>query len=350
MRATTAKLAAPALAGLLLAGCTVKFSEQAELPYGCQTTADCLGDGFVCVAPEENGPKFCCQPSTEECDGADNDCNGKTDDLPERACYSGPAGTAEVGICRSGSQSCRNGAWGECFDELTPGTENCNNYDDDCDGATDETFDFHGDPEHCGNCSTVCASGQWCANGKCSKDTESCTDAIDNDRDGATDCTDSDCLNQPCQASPSVFTCDALLACSCQGAVMPQPESTCDDHGDDDCDGLLDCADPDCADKSCGVGCTCRGQKMAETLCDNARDDDGDTLIDCADPDCVDASCGSGCSCGALKKTETDCGDRVDNDADSKRDCVDEDCAGEPCLKAADGGTAAGTCASYACQ
>jgi hypothetical protein len=52
------------------------------------------------------------------------------------------------------------------------------------------------------------------------------------------------------------------------------PELFCNDGWDDDCDGLVDGADPDC-----------KGQ--VGNQCANLQDDDGDGTIDCADPDCA---------------------------------------------------------------
>jgi len=52
------------------------------------------------------------------------------------------------------------------------------------------------------------------------------------------------------------------------------PEGDCHDGWDNDCDGLQDGADPDCAGK------------VAEQ-CANLVDDDGDGKTDCADPDCI---------------------------------------------------------------
>jgi hypothetical protein len=51
------------------------------------------------------------------------------------------------------------------------------------------------------------------------------------------------------------------------------PERDCNDGWDNDCDGLADMDDPDCAGK-------------VPEQCANKLDDDGDGLTDCADPDC----------------------------------------------------------------
>ncbi|MGC4119125.1 MAG: MopE-related protein [Myxococcales bacterium] len=328
-------------------GCILDNLPDRNAVYSCKTTADCAGDGFVCVALAE-GSQFCCRPSPEQCDGKDNDCNGKTDDLGEQKCYSGDADNVGKGICREGIRTCNGGHWSECFGEVLPSTrENCNGLDDDCDGQTDEDYDFNTSDEHCGRCNSPCSGGTWCANGKCTKDAESCSDNFDNDRDGTTDCFDTDCPGQPCKPSPTAFTCDDQQQCSCHGVLTPPAEKVCDDHFDSDCDGLLDCADPDCEGGSCGAGCVCKALAMTEVACDNTRDDDGDGSTDCNDADCAGASCGTGCECDGTKKHETDCTDGVDNDGDFKRDCIDEDCIGESCSKSGGG---SGVCANHACN
>ncbi len=51
-------------------------------------------------------------------------------------CYSGPNGTAGVGVCKAGTQTCQaSGSWGSCVGEVKPGSEVCGNaIDENCDG------------------------------------------------------------------------------------------------------------------------------------------------------------------------------------------------------------------------
>jgi hypothetical protein len=60
-------------------------------------------------------------------------------------------------------------------------------------------------------------------------------------------------------------------------------------------------------------------------VCDDGLDNDGDGPIDCADPDCVGQAGGP---CGELcQQPETTCNDFFDNDGDGAVDCADSDCA-----------------------
>ena len=88
-------------------------------------------------------------------------------------------------------------------------------------------------------------------------------------------------------ATTPVATCTAVCVINDE-----MDEVSCSDGIDNDCDGLVDCADPDCA-PSC-----------VESNCSNGVDDDDDGATDCDDPDCeADANCqpkclGRGASCG----------------------------------------------------
>ena len=64
------------------------------------------------------------------------------------------------------------------------------------------------------------------------------------------------------------------------------PVEVCNNGVDDDGDGAVDCADPDCA-----ADPACTGTPVEN--CSNGVDDDGDGAVDCADTDCAgDPACG----------------------------------------------------------
>ncbi len=83
-----------------------------------------------------------------------------------------------------------------------------------------------------------------------------CTDLVDNDLDGQTDCADSDCSTDP---------------------VCTETGAECSDLVDNDGDAAIDCADTDCA-----TAANCN----PETACSDGQDNDLDGQIDCADTDC----------------------------------------------------------------
>ncbi|HXH28602.1 MAG TPA: trypsin-like peptidase domain-containing protein [Candidatus Polarisedimenticolia bacterium] len=78
------------------------------------------------------------------------------------------------------------------------------------------------------------------------------------------------------------------------------PEVSCSDGIDNDCDGLTDSADPDCTP-------TCTPTENPEVSCSDGIDNDCDGLTDGADPDCqqmcspVGATCSSNSDCCSNK-------------------------------------------------
>jgi hypothetical protein len=132
--------------------------------YTCLSDADCGGNGYVCT-PASAGPRYCCKPTgAEACDRNDNDCNGVADDVPATPCYSGDMATLGRGLCHGGTQACADGG-SICVGEVTPVPEQCNQQDDDCDGAADDGFDFQNDPRNCGRSTAYPRETRYCTVG-----------------------------------------------------------------------------------------------------------------------------------------------------------------------------------------
>jgi len=164
---------------------------------------------------------------------------------------------SNIGACVVGKRICIDNTWGFCVDEVEPSIEQCDGIDNDCDSITDEDLS---NPSCiltrgvCAGATQVClgTSGWGSCNsgsyGSFYQQTEDICDTLDNDCDGQTD---EGCLCTPGEeiecGTSDVFPCrKGIQLCQsdntwseCTDAVEPIPE-VCDNNIDDNCNGFVD--------------------------------------------------------------------------------------------------------------
>jgi len=335
----------------------------------------CSGFTKVC----QGGAELACDPSpfpgyvvADFCgDALDNNCDGVVDDgcacIPDagQGCFNGPAtacpldGGACVGLCQRGAQRCLGlpdggAAWSGCAGQTLPRVEDCaDGVDDDCDGFTD-CADPNCAARACGAFGRVCFAAQCqCVHDGGVTASELCANGIDDDCDGLTDCAQGSCAQKACGTNGKTCLGDTCTCVPADGGVSEHTETRCADGVDNDCDGLKDCGDSDCAGVACGGErtcqkslCTCLGPdggtpQVSESLCFDGVDNDCDGLADWAEPSCLHRACSPTVAAAVWCSAAADGCKDLSTDPGHCGLCGVQCHAGEACTPA---GTASGVC------
>jgi MYXO-CTERM domain-containing protein len=385
--------------GLMSQACY--FGPQYSLDPSGQPRGECRGGTQTCSDGNWSGCVGQVLPVAEDAcaDGGtgnlkDDDCDGSVDqncgctEGATRLCYTGAAGTANVGPCRKGTQTCSNDVWSACAGEILPAVEICGDgIDNDCDNsllddappicaqcAASDTQSCYTGPASsldpvtqtprgvCDVGARACVNGDWgsaCQGEVLPANADAC-DALDNDCDGAVDedgcgsgfkCEQGVCVAAICGTEmpcPEGYTCSGgtCVLGSCNG-VTCAPGKKCQ-YGAcvDPCEGVV-CGEGNvCASGACTAGaCYFAGCGVEGELCLDSA---------CAPDPCADVLCPSGTFCrqGDCVQACTFVSCREGERCGEDGFCVTDGCAGKTCAageRCTDGACRVDPCAGKSC-
>ncbi len=282
---------------------------------------DCNGSDLACTCPDGDSDGY-----------ADDSCGGDDCDDADNTVYPGATEICGDTIdqdCDGSDLVCTcDDVDGDGYDDEACGGDDCNDADDSIYPGADEICDDTIDQDCNGSdlaCNCPDNDGDSYYDENCGgSDCDDNDDTIYSGADEICDGKDNDCNDQTDEGlgdlSCGVGACQATVA-ACVGGQAQEctpldppedPEATCDDGIDNDCDGYADSDDLDCQvcgdadgdgfeDSACGGDDCNDGNDQvypgADELCTDNVDNDCDGLTDFDDQDtCKRGSSGCGCA------------------------------------------------------